>query len=105
MNCIDNECVHTKSICGDWVCELDESYPDCITDDDFNCPNFVQAKNCLTCKHSSTTVYETGTIDDIEYKCKLQDKKMIYDDSNVLNQHHSDIPECNCGKWEYDSGR
>lgn len=105
MNCIDNECIHSKSIIGDWVCELDESYPDCIIDDDFDCPNFIQAKNCLSCKHSSQTVYETGTIDDIEYRCILQDKKMIYDDNDPYNQHHSDIPECNCGKWESDGGR
>lgn len=105
MNCINNECIHTKSIIGDWICELDENYPDCIMEDSFNCPNFIQARNCLSCKYSSQTVYETGTIDDIEYRCKLQDKKLIYDDSNPYNQHHSDIPECNYGKWESDSYR
>ena len=65
-----------------------------------NCKDFQLAKTCLDCKHSWPRVYETGTIDDIEYRCKLQDDKLIYDDSECGIHHYYNIPECKINKFE-----
>ena len=101
MNCIDDACKHCYDYCKEWerYCKLTgEKIPDDI--DITQCENFVQAKTCLDCKYSKLTVYETGTIDDIEYRCSLQDNKLIYDDSNACCKHYPDIPECNIGKFK-----
>jgi len=45
-------------------------------------------------------VYETGSIDDIEYRCKLQNNKLIYDDSNPYVTHPLDFPDCHINKYE-----
>lgn len=103
MNCIDNACKYCEQCYLDDVlrCTLtDTVVPDNI--DETQCENFVQAKTCLDCKHSKMTVYETGTIDDIEYRCPFQNNKLIYDDSNIYNTHYADIPECNIGRFELD---
>lgn len=68
--------------------------------DEINCGLFQLACTCLDCKHAIIAVYETGTIDDIEYRCKLQNNKLIYDDSNPYNKHYKDIPKCNINKFE-----
>lgn len=99
MNCIDNECKNLYSYYGEWYCSLTkQEVPDGI--DITECENFIQACTCINCKHSISTVYETGTIDDIEYRCPFQDKKLIYDDSNPYCQHFADVPECNIGKFK-----
>ena len=98
MSCWDNDCKYFKEFCGEYACTLNPKFA--ITGDDFDCPNCVTAKNCLTCKHSYIEVYETGTIDCIEYYCSFQGKKVIYNDSDPMNCHHYDIPECNIDKWE-----
>ena len=99
MNCIDDECYYLNNQCGIWHCELyKKEVPDDI--DQTQCENFVAAKTCINCKHSLMTVYETGTIDDIEYRCPFQNKKMIYDDSNPYNYHFFDVPECNINRFE-----
>lgn len=100
MNCIDNNCKHLLHT---WDCEMycsltNEEVPENI--DIIQCENFVQARTCINCIHSSPTVYETGTIDDIEYRCPFQGNKMMYDDSDVYNSHFADVPECNIGKFE-----
>jgi hypothetical protein len=41
-----------------------------------------------------------GAIDDIEYYCDLQNRKLIYDDLNPYITHHADFPKCNIGKYE-----
>ena len=80
MNCIDNECKHLYSETGEMFCELTHAeVPDDI--DEIECKNFLQAHTCINCMHSKITVYETGTIDDIEYRCPFQNNKLIYDDS------------------------
>ena len=96
MNCIDNECKHFHI----WEkCSLTGAeIPDDI--DITQCSNFLQARTCINCIHSVPTVYETGTIDDIEYRCPFQSNKLIYDDSNVYNGHFADVPECNINKWK-----
>lgn len=99
MNCIDNECKHLYSEMGEMFCELTHAeVPDNI--DEIECKNFLQAHTCINCMHSKTTVYETGTIDDIEYRCPFQNNKLIYDDSNPMNSHYLDVPECNIDKFE-----
>lgn len=100
MNCIDNTCKYVYAdYTGELFCSLTQSeVPEDI--DIMQCYNFEMAKNCLTCRHARYTIYETGTIDDIEYRCPLQDNKLIYDDLEPYLEHHADIPECNIGKWK-----
>lgn len=106
MNCYDN-CKYCHST---W--DYEES---CILkpdfkisgNDTFSCPDYIEAKNCLTCKHSFSTVYETGTIDCIEYRCNFSGNatwldKVIYDDSKPMLSHHYDIPDCPNNHWERD---
>lgn len=100
MNCIDDECkylLHTfehEAYCS----LLHQEIPDDI--DITQCDNFVQARTCLNCVHSISTVYETGTIDDIEYRCPFQGKKVIYDDTDVWHDHYANVPECNIDRFE-----
>lgn len=102
MNCIDNNCRYLNSYYLEWFCELNhEKVPDDI--DVIQCEHFAQARTCIDCVHSRITVYETGTIDDIEYRCPFQNNKLIYDDSNPCCIHYFDIPECNIGKFEEES--
>lgn len=99
MNCIDDDCKNLYSYFGELYCKLTkQEMPDDI--DVTQCENFIQARTCINCKHSLKTVYETGTIDDIEYRCPFQDKKLIYADSNPYNCHFANVPECNIGKFE-----
>lgn len=78
MNCIDNNCKNIYTICGEYYCAIThEEIPGFINVLDPNeksgdCDNFVQAHTCLNCKHAKTAVYETGTIDDIEYRCPFK---------------------------------
>lgn len=99
MNCIDNECRHLYSELGESFCELThEEIPDDI--DTTQCDNFIQAHTCIDCAHSKATVYEMGSIDDIEYRCQLQNNKLIYDDVNPNCFHYADVPECNIAKFK-----
>lgn len=103
MNCWENDCKYflenpIRGWSSEYTCTLNPDFV--ITGDDFNCPNCITAQNCLTCKHSLIQIYETGTIDDIEYRCPFQNNKVIYDDSDPMNRHHPNIPECPIEKWE-----
>lgn len=103
MNCIDNECRHlcTGFVNGyyDNVCALTgKAIPDDI--DITQCENYQQAHTCIDCIHSRITIYETGTIDDIEYRCPFQNKKMIYDDLEPGIRHYADVPECPINKFQ-----
>lgn len=94
MNCIDNACVHLYSDFGESYCKLThEEIPDDI--DITQCENFIQAHTCLNCSCAKIRMYETGTIDDIEYRCPFQNNKLIYDDLNPYCTHYADVPECN----------
>lgn len=94
MNCIDNECRHLYTEGCESYCSIThKEVPDDI--DITQCANFLQACTCINCTHANITIYETGTIDDIEYRCPLQGNKMIYDDSNPYCAHYADVPECN----------
>lgn len=101
MNCMDNSCKYLYQKChnGEWHCLLtNDIVPDSI--DKTQCENFVQARTCLDCMHSSIVIHKTDTIDDIEYRCPFQNNKLIYDDTNPYNFHYSDVPECRIGKFE-----
>ena len=101
MNCIDNNCRYLNSCPVEWFCELThEEVPDDINVTQCDC--FVQANTCIDCAHSKIHVYETGTIDDIEYRCPFQNNKLIYDDLNPCCRHYFDVPECGIGKFEED---
>ena len=99
MNCIDNECKHSYAYMGELYCSLTkEDIPEGI--DITQCKNFIQARTCINCKHSKITVYETGTIDDIEYRCPFQNNKLMYDDLDWNVSHYADVSECNINKFE-----
>ena len=98
-NCVDSPCKYRLDDCDNDYCVLHQSeIPDNV--DEVGCKDFMLARTCLECKYSLTSIYETGTIDDIEYRCPFQDNKMIYDDTKPSVDHHNDIPECTCGKFE-----
>ena len=100
MNCVDHPCKYrADTIDRDSYCSLHNcEVPDDV--DQVGCKDFVLARTCLDCKHRLPTTYETGTIDDIEYRCPFQNRKLIYDDLNPFFNHYADIPECNCGEFE-----
>ena len=83
----------------EWYCLKQQCEIDDIVEK-INCKDFQLAKTCLDCKHSWPRVYETGTIDDIEYRCKLQNDKLIYDDSEYDINHYYKITECKKNKFE-----
>lgn len=106
MNCYDN-CKYFQDT---WDykenCELSPDFkiPDDTT---FCCSDYVEVRNCLTCKYSTAIIYETGTIDCIEYRCGFNKRptwtdKVIYNDSEPMISHHYNIPECPNGHWEGD---
>jgi len=64
------------------------------------CTDFELPKTCDLCRNSFTKVYETGTIDDIEYYCKLQNNKLIYDDLSPYTINYVDFPKCNIDSFE-----
>ena len=93
MNCIDNECKNEYSHFGESYCALTKKeVPDNI--DITECNNFAQAHTCINCKFSTFRVYETGTIDEVDYKCPFQNNEIIYQDLNPCSFHFSDVPEC-----------
>ena len=57
---------------------------------------------CLDCKYAKKRMYETGTIDDIEYRCVLQNNKLIYDDLHPLAEDfdYADAPDCPISMFE-----
>ena len=99
MNCLDNECRHQYVVLDDFYCKLTgKEIPEDI--DVTQCKQYEQARTCINCAYGIPTVYETGTIDDIEYRCSLQNKKLMYDDSNPYYRHYADVPECNINKFK-----
>ena len=98
MNCIDNECRHLYSELGESYCKLTgKEIPEDI--DIIQCENYLQAHTCIDCIHAKVTIYEMGTIDDIQYRCPFQNNELIYDDLNPCYFHYADVPECNINKF------
>lgn len=103
MNCAVNDCKFYDEEIDDQFCrkkcvQLSDNIYD---DDDWDCEDFEEARVCANCQHSRTTVYETGTIDDIEYRCPFLDNKLVYDDLSPCSRHFSDMPQCSTGKFEH----
>lgn len=77
-----------------------------LTDDELDnceykkCPLFEEMKSCPNCVHSKSIVYETGTIDCIDYYCLLQNNKLIYSDVSPMIIHYADFPQCNINQFE-----
>jgi hypothetical protein len=65
-----------------------------------SCPHFIQLKFCDTCAYANIVIYKTGTIDEITYKCTLQNNKVIYSDVNFMQANNSEYPECNIDCYE-----
>lgn len=63
------------------------------------CELYEPSMKCFNCKHGKEIIYETGTIDCIDYHCKLQDNKMIFSDSSWALFNYSDFPDCQINKW------
>lgn len=108
VNCYDDNCKYYFNTC--YLTDGCKLKPDFkIPDDDtIPCSDYIEAKNCLTCKYSIPTVYETGTIDCIEYRCNFSGNvtwtdKVVYNDSEPMLRHHYDIPDCPNGYWEGDN--
>ena len=99
LPCEDDDCAYYKTddfgerqYCSKLKCYIDELITQC---------NFFKLpETCEFCVYLYRIVYETGTIDDIAYHCKLQDNKLIYDDINPYIINYADFPECNIGKFE-----
>lgn len=65
-----------------------------------DCPDFEELQFCDSCAYSKTNVYETGVIDEIDYRCILQNNKLIYADNNPMRFENAKYPECNIGMYE-----
>ena len=98
-NCFDHPCKYRYDDAHTCFCHLRMCViPDNI--DETGCKYFELAETCITCKHSIETVYETGTIDDIEYRCPFQNNALVYDDIRPGVEHFFDVDKCMCGKFE-----
>jgi len=99
LSCEDENCAYYKED----VFDNNEDYCSkhkiniCLIE---KCTDFELSQTCDLCKNSYRRVYESGTIDDIEYYCKLQDGKLIYDDLSPYTNHYANFPKCNVGKFE-----
>lgn len=95
-NCLEDFCKHCSydPWNDSYECKLDYEIKD-----EWDCPDFEMLERCDNCIHARITVYETGTIDQVDYKCALQDNKFIYSDVTG-NPYDPDFPECNIGRFE-----
>lgn len=75
---------------------------DAIHDEADKCKSFKKLEFCDTCQYCKSIVYETGTIDCIDYRCILQNNKFIYSNNNPMTCQNAKFPECNLGMYEED---
>lgn len=73
---------------------LSEELTECI-----HCKDFEPRQCCNDCIHAMTKSYETGTLDEIDYYCTLQDNKLIYEDIS-FNCYNPEWPKCPIGKFK-----
>ena len=105
LKVIKDECryIQEEPLSYEFICTKQQKE---LTDEELDnceygkCALFEELKACCNCKHSSVQIYETGTIDDIEYRCTLQNNKLIYDDSSPGLVNYADFPLCNIDKFE-----
>lgn len=96
-NCYDKECRYLSE--DDYDRTYCNKHNKLIKDDEEICINYERSKSCYNCKHSRIEVYETGTIDSIDYYCNLQDSTLIYSDISFMKSDYSRFPSCKIGKW------
>jgi hypothetical protein len=68
--------------------------------DEIECNDFEKHESCDECRYAKIIIYETGTIDDIAYHCRLQGNKLMYDDLNPYRCSNYDFPRCPVGMYE-----
>lgn len=96
FNCLD--CKHFKeNFDGNDTCTANNS--NVVDYNPSLCPHFTKLQFCDTCTYANIVVYETGTIDEIVYRCTLQNNKVIYSDSSFI-ANNSEYPECNINCYE-----
>jgi hypothetical protein len=108
INCLNNDCRFIKEkdpLTDEFICTKDNSVIQFdVFDTDLPCTAFEKFEFCDTCKHGKEVVYETGTIDEIDYYCKLQningDLKLIYIDIDPYINHNADFPRCSISHYE-----
>lgn len=107
-SCVDQQCKYytEKFVAKDGIWDY-ESF--CTKQDKFIdyenevCSDYQQSQKCFNCKHRRTIVYETGTIDSIDYHCTLQEDKFIHSDLSWCQDNYADFPDCNIKQWVYKS--
>lgn len=95
MNCYNSDCIYQcENGEMEYVCKLNKSLVN--PDEDFECVSFKQLLSCDTCKYSRVLVYETGTIDSIEYRCYADGRygMFVFEDTEPYCSHPCDFPKC-----------
>ena len=64
------------------------------------CKDFSRLQFCNTCDYAKTMIYESGMIDCIDYRCMLQNNKLIYSDNNPMRIQNAKYPKCILGMYE-----
>ena len=64
------------------------------------CNDFDKLKFCDTCTYAKVLVYESGTVDSIDYRCMLQNNKLVYSDNNPMRANNYKYPECILDMYE-----
>jgi hypothetical protein len=64
------------------------------------CESYLKSQSCYNCKLANKIIYETGTIDCIDYHCNLQDNKLIFSDTHWATNNLGNSPDCPIHKWE-----
>jgi len=70
--------------------------------DEISCEDYLESKLCYNCKNNTIKIYESGTIDSIDYHCKLQENKLIFSDIHCFVSNYGEFPDCLINKWEYE---
>ena len=93
-NC--SECKYINENINDmWICtKSNKEAPD------NGCNEFDMLRFCDTCKYAKILVYETGTIDCIDYRCMLQNNRLVYSDINPMRTKNAEYPSCILDMYE-----
>jgi hypothetical protein len=102
--CSDKECRYLI----DTYCEQNEVWDirshckkhNKLIPDETPCEDYTKSYSCYNCQFANAKVYETGTIDCIDYHCNLQNDKLIFSDLNWAINNFGNFPECPIDKWK-----
>ena len=91
-----SECKYLKEKMDDrWMCtKHNKEAPE------NGCDEFDKLKFCDTCRYTKTIVYETGEIDCVDYRCMLQNNKLIYSNNNPMRIDNTKYPACILDMYE-----